>query len=161
MVRCSICRIFRFIQVNKGYITLAFIKGLFYYQIEKINGKQMVYNWLYDRFGNPVAYFLLSGEIYAIDGRPLAYLVGFYVYSYTGRCIGFFVNGWLIDKTGFCALYTANAIGGPIKPVRRIHPIPCIRQIPPLKSIRQLPLPMPSLKLGWSTLASGITYFTA
>ncbi len=121
----------------------------------------MVYKWLYDRFGNPVAYFLLSGEIYAIDGRPLAYLVGFYVYSYTGRCIGFFINGWLVDKMGFCALYTENAIGGPIKPIHRIPPIPSIRQIPPLKSIRQLPLQMPSLKLSWSTLSSGITYFSA
>lgn len=121
----------------------------------------MVYNWLYDRFGNPVAYFLLSGEIYSIDGRPLAYLVGFYVYSYTGRFIGFFINGWLVDKMGFCALYTENAIGGPLKPIHRIPPIPSVRYIPPLKSIRQLPLQLPSVKFGWSTLASGITYFTA
>lgn len=29
----------------------------------------MNYNWLYDRHGTPVAYFLLSGEIYTIDGN--------------------------------------------------------------------------------------------
>lgn len=119
----------------------------------------MNYNWLYDRQGIPIAYILLSGEIFAVDGRPLAYLVGMHIYSYSGRCIGFFFNGWLLDRVGAYVLYTAGAIGGPLRPVRRIAPIPCIRHIAPIKSFRQWPPQMPRPILAWSSRYAGLEFF--
>ncbi len=116
-------------------------------------------NWLYDRNGVPVAYFLLSGEIYATDGRPLAYLVGFYIYAYNGRFLGFFNNGWILDKQGYHVLFTRNSYGGPRKPFCRTPVYPHYRQYAPLKALRQLPTQFPMPRLGWSALSTGTTFF--
>ncbi len=121
----------------------------------------MNYTWLYDRYGSPVAYFLLSGEIYAVDGRPLAYMVGFYIYAYNGRLLGFFNNGWIIDKQGYFVLFTKNAYGGPVKPVCRVEPIVHVRYIAPIKGVRQIPPVFPVLRLGWSNYSAGLTFFLA
>ncbi len=119
----------------------------------------MNYTWLYDRHGIPVAYFLLSGEIYATDGRPLAYLVGFYIYAYNGRFLGFFNNGWILDKQGYHVLFTQNAYGGPLKPLCRPSMLPGLRHLAPWKALRQRPTQFPMPRLSWSAYSTGITFF--
>ena len=106
----------------------------------------------YDRIGNPCCYSDDFVHIYSYDGKALGYIQDGSVWNYYGIYLGQFRNNWVIDKEGYYLFFTENAIGGLLRPLRRLAPIKSIKEIRPLKSLRQLP-PIPPLpKLNWSGL---------
>lgn len=108
----------------------------------------------YNQKGQPVAYCKDNTHIYLFDGTPAAYLNQGSVYSYTGVHLGRFQKGWIRDNRGNCVFYTDNAIGGPVKPVKRVSPVKSARCARPAKSARQARPASPAKTLSWSTLTS-------
>jgi hypothetical protein len=104
----------------------------------------------YDSTGRPYAYSDDGESIYTFDGKPIAYIHGDSIYSYTGTHIGYFRNGLVRDASGGVALFSNNASGGPVKPIKQIKPIKGIKQIKPIKGIKAIKPIRPIDSLGWS-----------
>lgn len=112
----------------------------------------------YDSNGQPIAYAEGDGSIYLFSGEPIAYLDGDSVWSYSGKHLGWFDKGLVRDPDGNTALFTDNASGGPIKPIKAIKPIKGIKGIRPTKGIKEIKSIRPISRLGWSDL-SGEAFF--
>jgi len=112
----------------------------------------------YDRTGAAIAYSQDGEHIYLFSGRPVAYLSGTAVYSFGGQHIGWFQDGWLRDKRGGCALFTAEAKGGPVRPVRHVKPVKGVRHVRPVKGVKAVKSVKPVRQLSWSPL-SGARFF--
>jgi hypothetical protein len=104
----------------------------------------------YDSTGRPYAYSDDGESIYTFDGAPIAYIDGDSIYGFNGTHIGYFKNGLIRDSRGGVALFTDNASGGPIKPIKQIKPIKSIKQIKPIKSIKAIRPIRPIDSMCWS-----------
>ena len=108
----------------------------------------------YDRSGAAVAYTNDGENIYLYSGEPVAYLSDGSVYSFAGQHLGWFEGGWLRDAAGHCVLFTADARGGPLKPLRQLRPLKGLRQLRPTKGVRQIKPLKPLKSLSWSDLSA-------
>lgn len=106
----------------------------------------------YDKAGTPCCYSDDFEHIYGFDGKPLGYILSGKVWNYNGTYLGQFINNWIIDRNGLYMFFSENAIGGPLKPLRKLAPLKSMKQLRPLKSIRELPPLPPTLKNAWSNL---------
>lgn len=112
----------------------------------------------HSRTGDACCYLHDGEHVYLWNGKPVGYLVDGKVYSFTGRQLGWFDNGWLYDRLNRPALFSADASGGPVKPVRKVKPVKGVRQVRPVRSVRQVGLVRPVRSLSWSP-ASDAAYF--
>ncbi len=105
----------------------------------------------YNKTGKPIAWLSDKDDetIYLFNGKAVAYLYNDSVYSFNGEHLGFFLNGWIYDNSGYCVFFTANATGGPVKPIKHVCPIKGVTSIKPVKSSRRVPPIKPVKKLSW------------
>lgn len=112
----------------------------------------------YDHRGSPVAYTQDGKHIYTFSGCPVAYFSGSSVYSFSGTHLGTFEDGWIRDNSGRCVFYTADATGGPVKPVKHVKPVKSVKGVKPVKSVKSI-RPVKAVKsLSWSEF-SGEHFF--
>jgi len=112
----------------------------------------------YDKNGTPVAYTNDGTHLFSFDGEPLAYFSGNNVYSFSGQHLGWFLDGWLRDHIGDAALFSQEAKGGPLKPLKELKPLKGIKAIKPIKGVKAIPPIKPIRGLNWSKL-SGLEFF--
>jgi len=112
----------------------------------------------YDSSGNPIVYTEDSEHIYLFSGEPVAYIYSGSVYSFSGRHLGRFENGWIRDNEGKCVFFTEQAVGGPIKSMKKMIPIKSVKLMRPMKSMREMRPIKPIDTLLWSEL-SGEQFF--
>lgn len=106
----------------------------------------------YDSAGRPYAYTDDRKTIYNFPGKPVAYISGNSIYSFSGQHLGFFEQGQVWDHHGASILFTPNATGGPLKPVRQLKPLKGLKQLKPPKGLKHLK-PLKQLKtFAWSTM---------
>ena len=91
----------------------------------------------YDKGGTPRCYSDDNEHIYSYDGEPLGYIRGTNVWNYNGRYLGRFYNNWIVDKNGDNVFFTEDAIGGPVKPIRKLAPLKSVKKLRPLKAVRE------------------------
>jgi hypothetical protein len=106
---------------------------------------------LFDRSGQAVAYSPDGEHIHLWDGKPVAFLHEGKVYAFSGRFIGWLDDGWLRDQSGRCVLFTPEATGGPVKPVRKAKSVKGVRVVRPVKGVRAVPPVRPVSSLSWSS----------
>jgi hypothetical protein len=71
------------------------------------------------------------------------------IYDYSGRHIGWLQDGWIRDRDGNAVLFSAEAMGGPLKPLRQLPGLKGLQGLRPLKGGPELP-PKPIFSLNWS-----------
>lgn len=108
----------------------------------------------YNFEGKPIAYCEDKEKIYLFSGEPVAYFHNDYVYDYDGNELGWFRNGWIRDLNGACVFFTADAIGGMVKPVREVLPVKGVKWVAPVKSFREVPQVKAVEQLSWSRLSN-------
>lgn len=115
---------------------------------------------LYNKSGEAIAYVSDDNEhIYLFNGQPVAYLKDENVYNYRGRYLGWKSDGWYFDRNGYRVFFTESAVGGPIKPIKKIRPIKAIKNIKPIKSIKEI-RPIKQIRsLSWSSLKLSEYFF--
>lgn len=112
-----------------------------------------------DLYSRPIAYTEDDEHIYLFSGAPVAYLSGDAVYAFGGQQLGWFEDGWIRDKKGGCVLFTEDARGGPVKPVRRVKPVKGVKRIKPVKSVKRVKSVKAVKILCWSPYrASNFSY---
>lgn len=87
----------------------------------------------FDRTGRAACYSPDGEHLYFWNGRPVAFLSNGKVYSFRGRVLGWVENGWLYDRQNRPALFTADAVGGPVRPVMQVKPVKSVRAVRPVK----------------------------
>ncbi len=112
----------------------------------------------YDRNGRATCYSPDGENLYLWSGEPVGYFSDDKVYSFTGRLLGWIANGWLYDRSNRPALFSTEAAGGPLHPMRQIAPVKSVRKVRPVKSVQQVPHVMPLRSMGWSACANAL-YF--
>lgn len=106
----------------------------------------------YNTQGRAIAYLYEEEYVYLYSGKPVAYAYGESLYSYSGKHLGTFTkDGWIRDNQGKCVFFTAEATGGPVKPVKSVKPVKGVR---PVKSVRSVRPARPVKSLSWSQLSS-------
>lgn len=106
----------------------------------------------YDYNGNPCCYADDFVHIYSYTGVALGYIHDEKVWNYEGKYLGCYMNNWIIDRNGYYLFFTENAIGGPLRPLRKLAPLKSLRELRPLKSLREIP-PIPPIPTpDWSNL---------
>jgi len=104
----------------------------------------------YNQSGTPVIYTEDDEHLYDFDGNPIAYFSGKSVYNYSGRHLGWVENGWIKDSRGNCFLFSENATGGPLQPLKKLKPLKGLKKLKPLKGLKQLKPLKPLSTLNWS-----------
>lgn len=112
----------------------------------------------FDRNGNATCYSPDGEHIYLWSGEPVGYFVEDKVYSFSGRLLGWIANGWLYDRSNQPALFSTDASGGPMRPVRKVKPVKSVRSVRPVQSVRQIPHMKSMRGMGWSNCANAL-YF--
>lgn len=112
----------------------------------------------FDKSGRATCYSPDGENLYLWTGEPVGYFDGDRVYSFSGRMMGWIDSGWLYDRQNRPALFSADASGGPMRPLRKMAPLRSMRRMRPMKSLRQLAHLRPLKSLGWSPTANGL-YF--
>lgn len=112
----------------------------------------------YDQAGAPAVYSPDGVHLFRWDGEPVGYFYSGHVYSFSGGVLGWFEDGWLFDRQNRYALFSQNAVGGPMKPMRGLPPLKSLRSMLPMKGLRSLPHMRPMKALAWSPVAN-LTYF--
>lgn len=112
----------------------------------------------FDRSGAATCYAPDGEHLYLWGGEPVAYFYDDKVYGFNGRLLGWFENGWLYDRSNHPSLFTTEAAGGPVKPVRQVKPVKGVRGVRPVKSVRQVAIVRPVRSLNWSSYAD-VGYF--
>jgi hypothetical protein len=108
--------------------------------------------FFYDRGGHPVIWSPDGEHLYTWPGIPVAFMRADKVYAYSGRFLGWFSNGWIYDRSNAPLLFSLDAIGGPVKPVKRVRPVRGVRRVRPVKGVRQPSPARPVRKTQWSSL---------
>jgi hypothetical protein len=108
----------------------------------------------FDRTGRATCYSADGEHLYLWPGRPVGYLNSGRIYSFSGRLLGWVENGWLYDRHNRPALFSAEATGGPVKPVRKVKPVKGVRAVRPVKGVRQVAHVRSVKSLSWSASAS-------
>jgi hypothetical protein len=112
----------------------------------------------FDRTGNATCYSADGEHLYLWNGEPASYVYEGRIYSFRGKVLGWIENGWLYDRRNKPALFSADAEGGPVKPVRKVKPVKGVRRVRPVKSVRQVAPVRPVRTLTWSECADAL-YF--
>lgn len=112
----------------------------------------------FDNNGRATCYSPDGENLYLWSGEPVGYFSDNKVYSYSGRLLGWIDKGWLYDRSNRPALFSTDASGGPMRPMRKMKPMKSMRQMRPMKAMRQMPHMKPMRSMGWSNCASGL-YF--
>ena len=77
----------------------------------------------YDSNGQPYAYTDDGETIYTFGGAPIAFIDGDSIYSFSGAHVAFFEDGQVWDHSGGVVLFTDQASGGPMKPLKALKPL--------------------------------------
>ena len=112
----------------------------------------------YCKTGEPIAYSEDGETIFLFSGAPVAHLSGDAIYAFSGEHIGWFENGWIRDKKGGCVFFTADARGGPVKPVKHVKPVKGVKHVKSVKGVKQVKSVEAVKSLSWSPL-SGKRFF--
>lgn len=112
----------------------------------------------FDNSGRATCYSPDGEHLYLWTGQPVGYFDGDRVYSFSGRLMGWIGNGWLYDRNNRPALFSPDATGGPMRPMRQMLPMRSMRQMRPMKAMRQMAHLRPMQSLGWSPTANAL-YF--
>lgn len=112
----------------------------------------------YTRAGRAVCYSPDGEHLYAWNGKPVGYLSSGRVYSFGGKVLGWFHDGWLYDRSNRPAMFSREATGGPMRPVRQIPNVKSLRQVRPVKAVKHVAPVRPVRKVAWSPL-SDLSYF--
>lgn len=112
----------------------------------------------FDNSGRATCYSPDGEHLYLWTGQPVGYFADDKVYSFSGRLLGWIGEGWLYDRQNRPALFSPDATGGPVRPVRQVMPVRSVRQVMPVKSVRQVAHVRPVKSLGWSSCANAL-YF--
>lgn len=112
----------------------------------------------FDKSGRPVVYCADGEHLFLWSGKPVAYLSSGRVYSFSGRILGWFEDGWLYDLRNRPALFSKDAVGGPMKPLRRMTPMKAMRSMLPMKSMKSMTPLRPVKSMSWSPVAN-VGYF--
>ena len=112
----------------------------------------------FDRNGKATCYAPDGEHLYLWTGKPVAYFSDDRVYSFKGKLLGWFSNGWLYDRKNMPALFSPDASGGPIKPVRSVTPVKSVRSVLPVKSVKSVAHVRPVRSSSWSPHSSKL-YF--
>lgn len=112
----------------------------------------------FDNSGRATCYSPDGEHLYLWTGQPVGYFDGDRVYSFSGRLMGWIGNGWLYDRHNRPALFSPDATGGPMRPMRQMMPMRSMRQMRPMKAMRQMAHLRPMQSLGWSPTANAL-YF--
>ncbi|MDB5695110.1 MAG: hypothetical protein JWN21_653 [Sphingomonas bacterium] len=112
----------------------------------------------FDRHGIATCYSPDGETIYLWSGEPVGYFHNDQIYSFRGRLLGWHENGWLYDRVNRPALFSQDATGGPVKPVRQVKPAKGVRKVKPVKGVRQVAHVRRVRSTSWSEY-SGAGYF--
>lgn len=112
----------------------------------------------YDNGGRATCYSPDGEHLFLWTGKPVGYFDGNKVYSFGGKLLGWIGNGWLYDRQNRPALFSPDATGGPVRPVRAIPPFKAFREFMPFKAFREMAHVRPVMSLGWSPAANAL-YF--
>lgn len=112
----------------------------------------------FDRTGRATCYSPDGEHLYLWNGRPSGFICDGKIYSFKGRVLGWIENGWLYDRRNAPALFSEDAVGGPVKPVRKVKPVKAVRAVRPVRGVRQVAHVRPVKSLNWSQFA-GPEYF--
>ena len=107
----------------------------------------------YKRTGEPCCYSPDGQHIYLWQGAAVAYVKASRVYGFDGRQLGWYERGWLYDRQNRPALFTPEALGGPIRPTRSVKPVKNTRQLKPAKGVREVSIVQPVRCESWSSFA--------
>ena len=105
----------------------------------------------YDSNGRPYAYTDDGESIYSFTGIPIAYISDDSIYSFSGTHIGYFNDGMIRDGNGDVLLFTDDASGGPMKPMKQMKPMKSMKQMKPMKGMKQMKPMRPMKTIGWSS----------
>jgi hypothetical protein len=108
----------------------------------------------YDRSGAATVYSPDGEHLFRWDGKPVGYLSGGRVYSFSGAILGWFDNGWLYDRQNRPALFSKDAVGGPMKPMRKMAPMKSVRSLLPMKGMKSTPSMRPMRSTSWSPVSN-------
>jgi hypothetical protein len=112
----------------------------------------------YSMTGDVVCHLHTDHNYYLWNGQAVAYIVDDRVFGFNGRHLGWYENGWFYDRNNQPALFSADATGGPARPVRKVRPVRSNPQRKPPKAPRQIGLTKPPRSFEWSP-AIGAAYF--
>jgi hypothetical protein len=105
----------------------------------------------YDLNGRAYAYSDDGDTIYTFTGIPVAYISDDSIYAFSGKHIGCYNDGLIRDQNGDVLLFTSEASGGPMKPMRQMKPMKSMKQMKPMKGLKQMKPMRPMKTLGWSS----------
>lgn len=106
----------------------------------------------YNQSGSPYAYSDDGQTIYTFGGTPIAYIDGDSIYGFGGQHVGYFHSGAILDPQGNTLLFTDDATGGPMKPMKQMKPMKGMKQMLPMKGMKQMKPMKPMFSMGWSQL---------
>ena len=112
----------------------------------------------FDRTGTATCYSPDREHLYLWNGTPVGYVYEGRVYNFAGKVLGWIENGWLYDRQNKPALFSADAVGGPIKPVRKVKPVKSVRRVRPVKGVKQIAPTKPVRSNSWSASANGLFF---
>lgn len=112
----------------------------------------------FDKQGAATCYSPDGEHLYLWSGKPVAFLYSGKVYAFSGRLLGWLENGWLYDLSNRPALFSADAVGGPVKPVKKVRPVKGVKGVKPVKGVKQVAKVRPVKSLSWSGTANAL-YF--
>lgn len=112
----------------------------------------------FDSNGRATCYSPDGEHLYLWTGEPVGHFSDNKVYSFSGRLLGWIGEGWLYDRQNRPALFSADASGGPTRPMRQTMPMKAMRQMRPMKAMRQMAHMRPLRSLSWSSCANAL-YF--
>ena len=106
----------------------------------------------YDKYGNRILWLSDKDNetLYDFSGNAVAYIYGNSIYSFKGKHLGFYENGWVLNSNGYYVLFTQEATGGIVRPVKKISPIIGIARTKPIKMTKSIKPVKPVKKLQWS-----------
>ena len=107
----------------------------------------------YDKLGKPFAYTVDEKTIYAVDGKPVAYIDVEDIYAFSGSHLGYLEEGNVWEHDGDMLLFTdVSRFGvGPLKPKKSLMPKKGLKSRTPLKGKRSLKCKKPLKSRKWSS----------
>jgi hypothetical protein len=112
----------------------------------------------FDRNGKATCYSPDGEHLYLWSGEPVGYFRDGRVYSFGGKVLGWFEYGWLFDRRNRPALFSTDAEGGPVMPVKQVRPVKGVRGVKPVKAVRQVAHVRPVRSQSWSQYASPLFF---
>lgn len=107
----------------------------------------------YDKLGQTFAYTTDETTIYALNGKPVAYIDDEDIYAFTGTHLGYLEDGNVWDHNGDMLLFTdISRFGvGPLKPKKSLKSKKGLKSRMPLKGKKALKFKKPLKSRSWSS----------